>query len=130
MPPDQVEEEVRVRGVPNTPRDRVISWLFWAALFGFPSVVLLLSAHLPDALDRLPAHEGEIAGFLDGAGICGLPFGRVVEVQIDDLDDPRSIHYRCGWTVLRLGSSTQEAYCAEGHWQVAGFREMHSTGAC
>jgi hypothetical protein len=122
VPPDQLA----VRGVPNTLRDRVISWSLWAVLPG----VLLLSAHLPDALDRLPARERAIAGFLDDAGICGLPFGRVVEVQIDDLDDPRSIHYRCGWTVLRLGSSTQEAYCAEGRWQVAGLREMHSTGSC
>jgi hypothetical protein len=131
VPRDQLEEEVPVRGVPNTPRDRVISWSFWALLIGFPGAVLLLSAHLPDALDRLPARERAVAGFLETAPVCGNAFGRVTEVELlDDPAGPRSIRYRCEWTVLGFFGRTHTAECAGGEWQYAGWLEMWSGGSC
>jgi hypothetical protein len=128
---DHAEGDVFVLGVPNTPRDRVISWSFWALLVGFPGVVLLLSAHLPDALDRLPAPERAIAApVLDEAPICGNAFGRVTEVVIDVHEQPKSIRYRCAWTVLGIAARTHTAICVGGEWEFAGWRDPWDAGEC
>jgi hypothetical protein len=112
--------------VPNTRRDRIISWSLLAVLPG----VALLSVVVPDALDRLPSRERAIAGFLDHAGPCDAPLARVTEVEIDDPDDPRSIRYRCEWTILGIGGHTTRAYCAESRWRYAGWREEQSGPNC
>jgi hypothetical protein len=132
VPPDHRKGDVLVRGVPNTSRDRVISWSFWALLVGFPSVVLLLSAHLPDEQDRLSARERAIAGpVLDEAPICANAFGRVTEVELDDHPgQARSFRYRCEWTVLGIAARTHTASCVGGAWEFSGWRDPWHAGEC
>jgi hypothetical protein len=117
--------------VPNTARDRIISWGVIVLVPGFIVTVLLLSAHLPDARDGLSARQRASVGpVLDGAPACGNPFGRVTDVAFDDPGRPTSMRYRCAWTVLGIGARTSTAGCAEGQWQYAGWREMSSAGEC